>query len=262
MRMFASFQSSCRNHLLATLSPEDFSLLQTQLEPIPLPVRTRLDVPNTPIEHAYFLEQGIASVVATTPRGRSIEVAIIGREGMTGTPLLLGTDSTSHEWFIQAPGEALRIRADDLRRAVAQSASLRNHLLRFVQAFTTQVAQTALSNGRDLIEERLARWLLMCHDRLDGNEVPTTHEFLSMMLGVRRQSVTETLQKLEDASLIQVARGRVIVLDRPGLEAAAGESYGIPEAEYARLVGRALNAGKSASRGRSGLLEQALYLHG
>jgi len=113
---------------------------------------------------------------------------------------------------------------------------LHRHLLRFVQAFTVQVAQTALSNGSYTLEERLARWLLMCHDRVDGDVLSTTHEFLSIMLGVRRPGVTEALHILEGAHVIRAERGLVTVLDRAKLEQVAGESYGVAEAEYARLM--------------------------
>jgi CRP-like cAMP-binding protein len=226
--------------LLAALSPEDFSLLQPQLEPIPLPGSTCLVEPNTPIEYVYFLEQGIASVVATTPQGRRIEVGIIGPEGLTGTSVLLGTDRTPHECFVQTPGKGLRIQVEDLCHAVSVSASLHQHLLRFVQALIIQMSQTALANGSHTIEQRLARWLLMCHDRVDGDDLATTHEFLSLMLGVRRAGVTETLKTLEDRGLISTKRGQITVLDRAKLKAVAGDSYSVPEAEYARLIGLAL----------------------
>jgi CRP-like cAMP-binding protein len=251
--MAAPAEVSARNCLLATLSSEDFSLLEPQLEPVPLPLRTRLIEPNTPIEHVYFLDEGIASVVAATPQGRRIEVGIIGREGMSGIPILLGTDRTPHECFIQTSGEGLRIRADDLRREIASSVSLHQHLLRFAQAFTIQTAQTALSNGSHTIEERLARWLLMCHDRLDGDELSTTHEFLSLMLGVRRAGVTVALQALEDRGLISTKRSQITVQDRAKLGKAAGDSYGVPEAEYARLIGLPL---------RPCLVESPAYLVG
>ena len=235
--MAVSIQVSIRNRLLATLSPVDFSLLEPQLERVPLPVGVRLLEPNSPIEHVYFLEQGIASVVANTPQGRRIEAGIIGREGLTGIPALLGTDRTPHECFIQTAGEGVRIWADDLRRALAGSASLHQHLLQFVQAFMIQMGQTALSNGCHTLEQRLARWLLMCHDRVDGGDLSTTHEFLSLMLGVRRAGVTVALQVLEDRGLIATKRAQITVLDRAKLEAVAGDSYGVPEAEYARLFG-------------------------
>jgi CRP-like cAMP-binding protein len=230
-------QASVRNRLLAALSPADFSLLEPQLEPVPLPVRTCLAEPNRPIEHVYFLEQGIASVVASTPQGRRIEVGIIGREGLTGLPVLLGTDRTPHACFVQTAGSGWRIRADDLRRAMAASAALHQHLLRFVQAFMVQMGQTALANACHVIEQRLARWLLMCHDRVDGDDLATTHEFLSLMLSVRRAGVTVALQALEERGLISTKRGQIAVLDRARLEAVAGDSYGLCEAEYERLIG-------------------------
>jgi CRP-like cAMP-binding protein len=226
-----------RNRLLLGLCVEDFSLLQPQLEPVPLPVGTRLIEPNTPIQHVYFPDAGIASVVASTPQGRRIEVGIIGREGLTGLPVLLGTDRTPHACFVQTPGAGWRIQVDDLRRALAASAALHQHLLRFVQAFMVQMGQTALANACHVLEQRLARWLLMCHDRVDGDELATTHEFLSLMLGVRRAGVTVALQALEERGLIATKRGQVTVLNRAGLEGVAGDSYGLCEAEYERLMG-------------------------
>ena len=225
------------NHVLQALSVQDFSVLQPQLEPVFLPVGLHLVEPDMPIEHVYFLEQGIASVLAVTPQGRRIEVGIIGHEGLTGTPVLLGADRTPHECFIQTAGEGLRIRANDLRRAMAASPSLQQHLLRFAHAFMIQMGQTALSNASHVLEQRLARWLLMCHDRVDGDKLSTTHEFLSLMLGVRRAGVTVALQALEDRGLIATKRGQVTVLDRATLEEVAGDSYGVSEAEYARLIG-------------------------
>ena len=225
------------NHLLWALSVQEVSLLQPQLEPVSLPMGTRLVEPNAPIQHIYFLDEGIASVVAGTPQGRRIEVGIIGREGLTGLPVLLGTDRTPHTCFVQTPGAGWRIQADDLRRAMAASASLHQHLLRFVQAFLVQMGQTALANGSHVIEQRLARWLLMCHDRVDGDELATTHEFLSLMLGVRRAGVTVALQALEERGLIATQRGQVTVLNRAKLEGVAGDSYGAAEAEYERLIG-------------------------
>ena len=239
--MLAPVQVAVRNRLLASLAPEDFSLLQPLLEPVALPGRLRLVTPNTTINHAYFLEQGIASVMATTPEGCRIEVGLTGWEGMTGTSILLGTDCTPQESFVQMPGTALRIRADDLRHAVSVSASLHQHLLRFTQVVTIQAGQTALSNGCHRIEQRLARWLLMCHDRVDGDDLLTTHEFLSLMLGVRRAGVTQTLQALEDSGIIAARRGLITVLDRAKLEAVAGDSYGVLEADYARLIGLPLS---------------------
>src|SRR3954452_5520272 len=230
-------QASVRNRLLAALSAADFSLLAPQLEPIPLPVRTCLAEPNRPIAHVYFLNEGIASVVASTLQGRRIEVGIIGREGLTAPCALLGVGRSPHECFVQTLGAGLQILADDLRRAMAASAALHQHLLRFVQAFMIQMGQTALANACHVVEQRLARWLLMCHDRVDGDDLSTTHEFLSLILGVRRAGVTVALQAFEERGLISTKRGQVTVLNRAGLEGVAGDSYGVCEAEYERLIG-------------------------
>jgi CRP-like cAMP-binding protein len=232
-------QSTLHNRLLRALSADDFGLLQPHLE---LVSQKRGDVivePNEPIEQIHFPEHGIASIIANTDEGHRIEVGLYGRDGMSGTTLVLGTDRTPHEHFYQVAGSAIIIGADELSGAIQQSPSLQRLLLRYVQAFQIQVAYTALSNGSYTIEARLARWLLMCHDRIDGDELPLTHEFLGLMLGVRRSSVTLATQVLEGAQVITARRGLLTVLNRAKLEEIAGDSYGLPEAEYARLIGRA-----------------------
>jgi CRP-like cAMP-binding protein len=231
-------QSSLHNRLLRTLSPEDFGLLQPHLEHLAVARGDVLIEPNEPIEHIHFPEHGIGSIVANTRDGRRIEVGIYGRDGMSGTSVLLGADQTPHENFIQVAGSVLRMSVDPLRDAIRQSGTLHGLLLRYVQAFQVQTAYTALSNGGYGIDERLARWLLMCHDRLDGDELPLTHEFLGIMLGVRRSSVTLAIQMLEGANVIEARRGRLTLLDRAKLEGIAGDSYGPPEAEYERLITR------------------------
>jgi CRP-like cAMP-binding protein len=231
-------QFTVRNRLLRTLSPEDFGLLRPHLAPVAIDRSDVLIEANEPIEHIHFPEAGIASIVANTEDGRRIEVGVYGREGMSGTAVLLGADRTPHENFYQVAGSALTMSSDDLRAALRRSPSLQGLLLRYVQAFQVQTAYTALSNGGYSIEERLARWLLMCHDRIDGDELPLTHEFLGIMLGVRRSSVTLATQVLEGAQVIEARRGRLKILNRAKLEEIAGDSYGPPEAEYARLIGR------------------------
>jgi CRP-like cAMP-binding protein len=225
------------NRLLRTLSGDDLALLKPHLEFMSLERGDVLIQPNQPIAHVFFPEGSIGSVVANTPEGRRIEVGIFGREGMSGTAVLLGTDRTPHETFIQVPGSALRIGTADLRRVIRESPSLHEHLLRYVQAFQVQVSQTALSHGSYTIEERLARWLLMCHDRLDGDDLPLIHEFLSLMLGVQRSGVTAALQSLEAGGMIRAQRGLITITDRAKLEEVAGGSYGISEAEHRRLIG-------------------------
>ncbi len=187
--------------------------------------------------HIYFPEDSIGSVVANTPEGWRIEVGLFGREGMSGTAVVLESDRSPHESFIQVAGSALRMGTDELRRAVQQSPSLHQHLLRYVEAFQVQVSHTALSHGSYTLEQRLARWLLMCRDRLDGDDLPLVHEFLSIMLGVQRPGVTVALQKLEADNVICTKRGLITITDRGKLEDVAGGSYGVPEAEYRRLIG-------------------------
>jgi CRP-like cAMP-binding protein len=232
----APSQTSVRNGLLRALAHPDYARLQEKLEPVPLAFRAQIVSPNEPIEHVFFPEAGIGSIIARTSDGRRLEVGLYGRDGMSGASLLLGVDRTPHEHIVQSPGSALRIPAADLLAAIDESASLHRLLLRYVQVFTLQTTFTALSNGGYDVQERLARWLLMCDDRADDG-IHLTHEFLSTMLGVRRSSVTVALQTLEAAGLITAGRGHVKVVDRPKLEEAAGESYGVPEAEYRRLIG-------------------------
>ena len=151
--------------------------------------------------------------------------------------VVMGDDRTVHNSYVQVAGQAQRLGADDLRRALRESPSMRRSFLHYAQAFMTQTAHTAVANGRANIEERLARWLLMVHDRVDGNELPLTHEFIAFMLSVRRAGVTVAVQGLSDKGLIAANRGQLIVTDRPGLETAANGLYGIPEAESRRLTG-------------------------
>ena len=214
--------SILRNNLLQALSANDLALLQPHLEGVELERGDVIVEPNKPIQHVVFPEDAIISIVASTSGGRRIEVGIIGRDGVTGTSILHGADTTPHEIFTQVPGSALRMAADDLRTAIRTSSSLHGRLLRYAEAFNVQIAYTALSHGSYTIEERLARWLLMCHDRVDGDDLPLVHEFLSMMLGVRRSGVTIAVQTLEATGMIKATRGHINVRDRAKLEEAAG----------------------------------------
>ena len=225
------------NHLLSALSKPDFMLLAAHLRPVRLDLRRPLEDANQPIQHIYFPDVGIVSVVAEGTRARQSEVGLIGREGMTGINVVMGNNRSPHASYVQVAGHGRRMKADDLRHAMQESGSIRNCFLHFAQAFMVQTAHTAVANGRASIEERLARWLLMAHDRLDGNELPLTHEFIALMLNVRRAGVTESLQVLTRRRVITAKRGQITVTNRPGLETAANGLYGIPEAEYQRLTG-------------------------
>lgn len=226
-----------RNRLLAKLSEQDLGLLRPDLSRVSLQRGDVMVAPNTPIEAVYFPEDAIGSVVASTSGGRRIEVGIFGRDGMSGTSLLLGSDRSPHESFSQVAGAAWRISTENLKHAIRRSSALHELLLRYVETFNVQVAHTALSHGSYTIEERLARWLLMCLDRSDGDDLRLTHEFLALMLGVRRSGVTLALHVLEGAGLIRAKRGVITILSREKLEEVAGGSYGVPEAEYRRLIG-------------------------
>jgi CRP-like cAMP-binding protein len=220
------------------MSPTDLALLLPHLQLVAMPLLMEMERPNRRIETVYFMEAGIASVVAVRPDKTKVEVGLIGPEGMSGTAVILGGDQSPHSTYIQAAGEGRRIAADELREAMKASESLRTLLLKFVQVFMVQTAHTAIANARAHIDQRLARWLLMAHDRTGDNTLPLTHEFLSLMLGVRRAGVTMALQSLKRQKLIDSGRNQIVILNRKGIERAAGGSYGIPEKEYRRLVGK------------------------
>jgi CRP-like cAMP-binding protein len=216
-------QSLVRNRLLGSLSPDDFALVQPHLETVTFELRQHLFRADQKISHVTFPERGIASIVADTAEGR-FEVGMVGSEGLVGTALLLSIDRTPHTCMVQAPGEALRIGAGELQAAMEQSPTLRSLLLRFVHTFIVQVSETAYANAGYSIEERLARWLLMTHDRLEHDDMPITHEFMSIMLGSRRPGVTLAVQMLESVGAIRATRGNITMRDRQKLEQIAGQS--------------------------------------
>ncbi len=230
-------QSTVSNRLLAHLSRDDFALLAPCLTPLDLYRDYVLAIPNTPIGDVYFIESGMVSVVAEKADGRSIEVGIYGRDGFGPGTVLLGSEQTPHHHYMQIGGTGFKLSTKDFLQVTGKSAPLRTVMMRFIHVFMTQTAQSALVNGSSVIEERLARWVLMCRDRLETDEFPITHDFLSMMLGVRRSSVTDAIHLLEGDALIKATRGNIRILDRVRLERAAGASYGVPEAEFRRLIG-------------------------
>ncbi|RUV18893.1 Crp/Fnr family transcriptional regulator [Mesorhizobium sp. M7A.F.Ca.MR.245.00.0.0] len=227
---------SYKNELLRRLNPGDLALLQPHLELCDLKLKMTLEKADSDIHTAYFVEDGIASVVAAT-LGKETEVGLVGFEGMTGTALVMGADYSAHECYVQSPGSAFRIGVKPFMAALANSPSLRLFLLRYVQSFHIQTSYTALINAKSSVEERLARWLLMCDDRIHGERLAITHEFLGVMLGTRRPGITVGLQVLEGRGLIYSRRGEVFIRDRNGLKSSANGTYGQPEAHYIRLLG-------------------------
>jgi CRP-like cAMP-binding protein len=230
-------QRSVRNRLLTALPAKVFSALQPTMSAIQLPVRHSLVDSMIPTTEVCFLESGLGSMVANTTDGERVEVGHIGPEGMTGLHVLLGTTDTPNDTFMQIEGYGISVPVAALLDAISGDPATRDFFLRYAHTCDIQLAQSALANARYNMSERLARWLLMCHDRMDGNDLPLTHEFLALMLGVRRSGVTNEIHVLEGLQLIHASRGRVRILNRAGLEEAAGGCYGVPEREYERLLG-------------------------
>ena len=247
--MFQPQQRACQNLLLAALPAADFALLQPHLELVTLSVGDVLIRAHTPIARVAFVEQGIVSLVSVVENAQQIEAGLVGYEGMVGVPVLLGADQTPNEARVQMLGLAWTMPVGALRDALEQSPHLQRQLLRYVHVLGVQVSTTALANGRFKLEPRLARWLLMCHDRTVGDELPTTHQFLSLMLGVNRTSLTAVVAAFERSGFIETRRGTLIVRDRLALLALAGACYGVPEAEYARLLGKSTDDGSDPSKG-------------
>jgi hypothetical protein len=219
------------------MAASDFDLLKPDLVRIELNRNDELAPANAPIAFVHFPEGGVCSIVADSGAD-TIEIGLVGVDGFTGTTLLLATDVCPDRTFVQINNAtALRIPAAAFLEAVGRSDSLRDALLRYVQVLSVQTTRTAVSNAAHELPQRLARWLLMCHDRVESDELPLTHEFMAMMLGVRRSGVTTTLHLLEGMGGIVGRRGVIGIRDRARLEELAADAYGVPEAEYRRLLG-------------------------
>lgn len=230
-------QADTANLLLQTLSAGDYALLEPDLKRTALHLRAHLVEADTAIEHVYFPEGGVHSIITDQEGGDPVEFGLFGRDGMSGAPVLLGSGQTPHRCFVQVNGSlSLQISSTALLSACRQSWTLHRNLLRYVHTQAVQTAATASSNAHYELPERLARWLLMCHDRVEGDRLELTHEFIAQMLAVRRSGVTVTLHTLEATGAIRSTRGLVTVLDRARLREIAGESYGTPEREYTRLI--------------------------
>lgn len=230
-------QTTLRNLLLQALPQEAFDLLQPELATVDLPVKTELIKPDAPNDLVYFLERGLASLVATNSDDESVEVGHIGFEGMAGAHVFLKVDQSPNRTFMQIGGLAITVPVSKLMTAVEQVPAARDLFLRYVHCSELQLAHSALANARYNMHERLARWLLMCHDRLQDDDLPLTHEFLSLMLGVRRSGVTNEIHVLEGIQAIKATRANIRILNRPKLEDMAGGSYGVPEHEYEKYIG-------------------------
>ena len=226
-----------QNHLLAALSAKEFAPLEPWLEQMRLARGDILARPGQAIEYAYFPTSGMISVVALMSMGLGAEVATVGNEGMIGLPIFLGAGSSPFQLMAQLTGQSIRIPARRLEEVLVPDSRLAALLRTYSQAFFVQTAQNAACNGIHPISMRAARWLLATHDRAESDAFYLTQEFLAFMLGVARQSVGIAVGELADRGLISYARGQMRVLDRPGLEQASCECYGIVRAEFDRLLG-------------------------
>ncbi len=225
-----------RNLLLRGLPPDDYAWLLPRLRPERLRLKQVLIEPDTPIEAVHFVRAGVGSMIATEQEGGEIEVGTIGNEGLVGLPVVFGAASSTYRVLVQIEGDAWRLSADDFRQAMDERPGVRRRVLRYANAFTDQIAQSAACNRLHSVEERCARWVLMTHDRVEDDAFELTHEFLAVMLGVRRAGVTVALGALQQAGLIRNVRGRIEVLDRARLMAAACGCYAVTRATYRRLL--------------------------
>jgi CRP-like cAMP-binding protein len=229
-------QSTHKNRILAALPQADLEQFFSDLDPVSLSLKQILYPVGARLEHVYFIEQGIASVLTDMADGASIEVGMIGTEGIVGLPALLGGDISDQQIIVQVSGTAQRMDANSCRTAFDGSAAVRRAALRFTEGLLALSGQTAACNRLHSTEQRFARWLLMARSRLDTDVVPMTHQFLSSMLGVRRTGVTEVAAKMRRSGLIRYHHGEITLLDREGVEAAACECHLIDRRQLRRLL--------------------------
>lgn len=225
------------NRLLNLVPAEELHSLLPRLQKLTLAVGQVLYEVRAPIEYVYFPLNCALSAVIVMQSGAAIEVATVGNEGLAGLPTFAALSTSPHRVFAQIGGETLRFEAAAFNQECARLPGLGRVMTNYQHAYMFQISQCVACNGLHVIVERCCRWLLMTHDRVEGDEIALTHEFLSYMLGVRRSSVTEVLQTLREKKLIRYSQGRIVVLDRPGLEALSCECYRCVLDEYQRLLG-------------------------
>jgi CRP-like cAMP-binding protein len=225
-----------QNHLLDALPAGDYARLKSHLELIPLELGKVLYEPGARLRYVYFPTTCIVSLLYVMEDGASAEIAVVGNEGMLGISLFMGGETTPSHAVVQSAGFGVRLKAQLLKDEFARFGPMMHLLLRYTQALITQMAQTAVCNRHHSVDQQLCRWLLLSLDRLASNELSMTQELIANMLGVRREGVTEAAGKLQDAGLIHYQRGRITVLDRPGLEARSCECYRVVKTEFDRLL--------------------------
>jgi len=223
------------NLLLNALSDGDAYHLTNKMERVSLSAKEILHVPHGPIGSVHFVESGIVAILVLLENGAFAEVGVVGREGMIGLPLVLGAQSSPNEAMVLTAGTALRIGFADFQIELQRGPSLMRLMLQYLRTFYAQVSQTAACNGHHTLEQRLARWLLLAHDRSDGDDLDLTQEFLSMMLCVHRPAVSIAAGNLQRLGIVEYRRGRIRILDRDELEAVSCECYQAVQDQVARL---------------------------
>ena len=224
------------NHMLNALSDTDWQRWKPLVEAVDMPLGQVLYESGGTLEHVYFPTTAIVSLLYVMENGASAEIAVVGNEGLVGISLFMGGESTPSRAVVQSAGRGYRVPAQTIKDEFDKSHAVMHLLLRYTQALITQMAQTAVCNRHHSLDQQLCRWLLLSLARLSGNELLMTQELIANMLGVRREGVTEAALKLQQAGLIRYARGRIQVLDRPGLEKRTCECYEVVRKEYARLL--------------------------
>ncbi len=224
------------NHLLSVLPQEVWQRLAPQMEQVDMPLGQVLCESGSTLKHVYFPVTSIVSLLYVMENGASAEIAVVGNEGIVGISLFMGGDSMPSRVVVQSAGRGHRLKAQLLKDEFNLGGPVMHVLLRYTQALITQMAQTAVCNRHHALEQQLCRWLLLSLDRLSSNELLMTQELIANMLGVRREGVTEAALKLQKLGLISYARGRILVLDRAGLEARTCECYAVVKKEYDRLL--------------------------
>jgi CRP-like cAMP-binding protein len=225
------------NRILRELPTEEYERLSPHLEPLTLSPGDILYYPHDPVTHVYFPNRGSLSIIATFADGDGVEVGVVGNEGLFGTNVVLGSVTTPLEALVQVPGDGLRIPAEVIKEEFKAGGLLQDLLLRYTQAFIIQIAQAAACNRAHPVDGRLARWLLMTHDRAMSDELHMTQELIAVMLGTRRAGITEAAGKLQNEGVIRYNRGLIRITDRARLEAYSCACYAIVKKEFDRLLG-------------------------
>jgi CRP-like cAMP-binding protein len=232
----SALHSPTQNRLLAVLPAAEGERLYPHLELVPMPLGGVVYESGSRLDHVYFPTNSIVSLLYVMADGASAEIAVVGNEGLVGVALFMGGETTPSRAIVQSAGHAYRLKSHLLKQEFTRAGAMQHLLLRYTQALLTQMAQTAVCNRHHSVDQQLCRWLLLSLDRLPSNELTMTQELIANMLGVRREGVTESAGKLQSAGLIHYSRGRITVLDRPGLEARACECYGVVKRECDRLL--------------------------